>query len=942
MFKRLKEMVISDKVWFCAFILAFIIRVAISIPLSHDWDSYVFQTSAEQLLEGTTPYEVVAQNNPEIYPDSDRAMTQQWYGYPPLPLLMFTTPLYIAKLAHIQLTPPLTNALIKLPFIIGDLVCAYLVYRFLRKEDEKKGRIASLLILFNPVFIWISAAWGMFDVWLLNFLLLFLLSIRIRADGLAGLALALAVQIKLFAVFFLPAIAFYLLQKNLPKRGIVILLGLFTLVTLLIDTPFFVISPQGFMNQNLLMHLARPPQGIGIVGAADYISRVYGISIDLFAKIANLITIAFVSLFSLTSIWYTKGKEKRLLEVLLLTYSALLVFNKVVNEQYFVVFIGLVLLLAFLKKEKTDIISKKILKFLEGISTMTILFVSVVLGFHFLTFLPPFIAVDILKTSTNYLVYNLSALFSFLPKYTYPDSLWTYYNIPVTLSYLLILPLLVSIIAMMGKSLVNVVSLWKKEPIISPSFSLKTSTLLGVVLFSLVIFVCVSTVQKPVRAYLSETKALELIDLPKETHATFPETPRIGTFYNVWWNNPSHLPNTADDAWKKTSLTPLAGFYTSKNSYFVEHIQQMKETGIDFAVISYHLYDRQRYLTFSQYADSFGLYHTPLIESSDALLDTKDHAVSPFGQETPGFAINTYSRKDMVNTIISSLADLKNSPGVLKQDGKPVVYIYDGHFFFPSWDDDSKKLLAEKVVKKYATNSTDPYVAISRSWKTKVTNLSDVIAQYPTDVQSFNNTNKQTAKKSNDDFKGAFIESYQDYWKDVRTDVEKKVGPVYLISTYPSPLPEYGNTLFKPEDIVALHIFDNEFYYSLSNTWSFWRDIKPAQKVMDVWGKQVDDQTKRDQKASNPVILTVNPAYDDTVVRGKLGFSIPQTLNNQSTYDITWKDAIRNKPDYILIASWNEFFEGSAIEPSVEYKDTLLTRTKAWIQKYKKDLLESK
>ena len=38
------------------------------------------------------------------------------------------------------------------------------------------------------------------------------------------------------------------------------------------------------------------------------------------------------------------------------------------------------------------------------------------------------------------------------------------------------------------------------------------------------------------------------------------------------------------------------------------------------------------------------------------------------------------------------------------------------------------------------------------------------------------------------------------------------------------------------------------------------------------------------------------------------------------TYRVLWREAIAAAPDYVLITSWNEWHEGSELEPSVEYR----------------------
>ena len=63
------------------------------------------------------------------------------------------------------------------------------------------------------------------------------------------------------------------------------------------------------------------------------------------------------------------------------------------------------------------------------------------------------------------------------------------------------------------------------------------------------------------------------------------------------------------------------------------------------------------------------------------------------------------------------------------------------------------------------------------------------------------------------------------------------------------------------------------------------------------------------------VCLTIIPGYDDTHVR-EPGTAVSR--ENGELYSRSWSDAVAARPDWILITSWNEWHEGSEIEPSVE------------------------
>jgi glycoprotein endo-alpha-1,2-mannosidase len=72
--------------------------------------------------------------------------------------------------------------------------------------------------------------------------------------------------------------------------------------------------------------------------------------------------------------------------------------------------------------------------------------------------------------------------------------------------------------------------------------------------------------------------------------------------------------------------------------------------------------------------------------------------------------------------------------------------------------------------------------------------------------------------------------------------------------------------------------------------------------------------------------VTVIPGYDDS----KAGRPPPRPVTGRwggETYRALWQEAVAAAPDYVLITSWNEWHEGSEIEPSVEYGSVMLNDT---------------
>ncbi|MEM3138535.1 MAG: glycoside hydrolase family 99-like domain-containing protein, partial [Thermofilaceae archaeon] len=78
--------------------------------------------------------------------------------------------------------------------------------------------------------------------------------------------------------------------------------------------------------------------------------------------------------------------------------------------------------------------------------------------------------------------------------------------------------------------------------------------------------------------------------------------------------------------------------------------------------------------------------------------------------------------------------------------------------------------------------------------------------------------------------------------------------------------------------------------------------------------------------------LTVLPGYDDTVIR-KPGFKVPRS--DGATYSYTWNTVLEHDPKWVFICSWNEWHEGTEIEPSFEEGFKYLNLTKQYIDKFK-------
>jgi len=108
-------------------------------------------------------------------------------------------------------------------------------------------------------------------------------------------------------------------------------------------------------------------------------------------------------------------------------------------------------------------------------------------------------------------------------------------------------------------------------------------------------------------------------------------------------------------------------------------------------------------------------------------------------------------------------------------------------------------------------------------------------------------------------------------------------------------------------DAKYLDVFDGLHAYSPLN-------------VMDRYPGLVNTCTNR----SKVFASTIAPGYDDTVIRHP-GLVVDRA--NGSYYMGAWEMVMVSKPQWVLVTSWNEWHEGSEIEPSLEFGDLYLNLT---------------
>ena len=913
------------------YIIAFLIQLALAGFFIHEWDGFVFITTVSQFLqEGITPYQT-ALNAPAYTFDS---WTQLWYAYPPFPLLLFSAT--YAPSFLLGGDPIVGRIFLKLGFILGNLLCAYLVYRFVAEvSSEDRALKAEKLVLYNPFLIFIAAVWGMFDIWMVNFLLLSLLSLRHNNWNRAGLFFGLSILVKPILVILVPILLIHAWNKS--RRLIAQLLfatcagGIFVLVSL----PFFLPCPDGFITQVAGMHASRPPFGfspIVILYAGVGLSNIGPISIPSLSiqTISGISAGLLLATIGITAAYYWLQRETREGELLVISFLLVLgfiLFNKGVSPQYLVIPIVLVIILLY-TYSNYSFITRKDLKRYYGFLVIPYLAASILEGHHYLTFIPTDIALRLMGQSSAELDARIAS--SFPP-----------YDIIVSaLCIVLLVPAMIQAAIILYRGFKKVI------PVISEEVSLYLPHLKRVLHRKYIttptsILVASLFVAMPALGGVAEhcyTDQNEIIFYPQPQG----EERLVGTLY-YWYDNSSRDPHIRCDSWRNTGLTPMEGFYHSSYGYIKDDIHQMKEAGIDFALLCFdssNWHTVERYALFAQVAEKEEFYFAPLIDLGVLTDDSSFVAMNP-----PGPSNNTVPKLSLApqtsDTIISYIQRAlrtQDSPAFLKHEGKPMVFLQGSSLFAPGWSPEEKLYQAQSLIALYQHNYscsvTGALGMISANWGVDVASTDELLLYYPLSMTGFT----QPINKIEQDWSEALCWSWEIFWENIPADAENtSQEKIFWVATPPplfttSPL---GETAFYTGNFDAL------FISSPAILWHQWwlsenkqpDTVRNPDLPLNYWTTQISLLRQYSEERDTPIIIAVTPCFDDTLAKPEdTGFGIPLRIGESYSYDLFWDTAVQNNADIVLIASWNHYQESSCIEPTVEFRSTFLEKTRQWTE----------
>jgi len=241
-------------------------------------------------------------------------------------------------------TEPAFNALIKIPFIIGDLIAGVSIYKIaqLLDSDTKHARKAALAWLLNPFVIWISSVWGMYDSLAVAFALLSLWAMFVKKPRLSAFLMAIGALFKLFPVLIFAAAIIWMSRQRHGlcwiAKNCAVFASTFIAVTL-VSNLYFVGEKIGtspsFMHFLGYLLSRKPPIGPNAYGLTFFsISLLTNVQTPQLQLVSTAIFFAACSLL-MTRFWQSRQKDRTsLLALQALSVVVILLSSRIVSEQY--------------------------------------------------------------------------------------------------------------------------------------------------------------------------------------------------------------------------------------------------------------------------------------------------------------------------------------------------------------------------------------------------------------------------------------------------------------------------------------------------------------------------------------------------------------------------------------------------------------------------------
>ena len=327
-----KEIVKKHYILIIGFCIAFAVRLLIAtIGANRHWDFRDLTATGMLLLEGKVPYRDIPVGKTD---------------YPPL--ISYTMMVTVFLCGDFIF-------LCKLPFIIGDLLIGYVLYIFAKEWQvnsdnfSHRSYMITLLYWFLPYPIFESSYIGRFDSIPTLFLMLTIYFLHKEHHNYAGLCWGIGIMYKWFPVIVAPIIFLYFFKTN-KMQNLARFLFITCAVCFLISLPFLILAPNQYISTYLFHLTGREiSTDLAIYSLYSYLTNDYSMIVRIISTTIQMVVLLGLFLrFSIVKKVF--GTPYVLIILSGLFLNAFVLFNRIINPQYFFWYFPILLFLLFLQK----------------------------------------------------------------------------------------------------------------------------------------------------------------------------------------------------------------------------------------------------------------------------------------------------------------------------------------------------------------------------------------------------------------------------------------------------------------------------------------------------------------------------------------------------------------------------------------------------------------
>jgi len=129
---------------------------------------------------------------------------------------------------------------------------------------------------------------------------------------------------------------------------------------------------------------------------------------------------------------------------------------------------------------------------------------------------------------------------------------------------------------------------------------------------------------------------------------------------------------------------------------------------------------------------------------------------------------------------------------------------------------------------------------------------------------------------------------------------------------------------------LLLEAFDGEYQYS--NVFSSGDALADLVRAESLRVRTINLLRPNDRR--RVWVASVTPGFDDSHLADRKNPRVVERANG-AVYDDQWSKAIDTGADWIVVTSWNEWWENTEVEPGARYGAIYLDKTRSWAERFK-------